>query len=258
MAKPPLTVHNAEITTARVEIKTLTVSGKQVTLAVFRQLRNVPILGYDGMLAGEPWGTVNYHPDKCGDQDEHWHVVWQRGNELLRGAVSVSPSFEQFWPEEGDKFITSCIYDLAAQGSTRFFNGKPPIEALVKPRASRDDPGVVLWKEAAFPVRMALSAPAYEVATVLLRLTDGRRRAEAAAAAGTETQPWQEALLRQAEEQLAVKMAALSEEIAEFQASTEELFAAFKASIAAETARRARHVEARQTIAALPQLFIAV
>jgi len=35
VAKPPLSVHNAEITTARVEVKTLTISGKQVTLAVF-------------------------------------------------------------------------------------------------------------------------------------------------------------------------------------------------------------------------------
>ena len=35
----PLTTHNAEIKTATVEIRSLTVSGKQVTLAVFRQLR---------------------------------------------------------------------------------------------------------------------------------------------------------------------------------------------------------------------------
>lgn len=39
-----LTVHNATITTAAVEVKTLTISGKQVTLAVFRQLREEQLI----------------------------------------------------------------------------------------------------------------------------------------------------------------------------------------------------------------------
>ena len=86
-----LTVHNAEITTATVEVKTLTISGKQVTLAVFRQLpRRFPPDG-----SGVLWGRVNYHPDKCepGSYDRerqrvrpyHCHFVWQSGNELFRG-----------------------------------------------------------------------------------------------------------------------------------------------------------------------------
>jgi len=35
---PQLTVRNAQVSTASVQIKTLTISGKQVTLAVFRQI----------------------------------------------------------------------------------------------------------------------------------------------------------------------------------------------------------------------------
>jgi hypothetical protein len=84
-----LTVQNAEIRTASVEIKTLTVSGKQVTLAVFRQLREVPLVNEDGTLIGSPWGSVNYHPDKCADLSEHLHVVWQQGADLLRSAVGA-------------------------------------------------------------------------------------------------------------------------------------------------------------------------
>ncbi|MEU7928466.1 hypothetical protein [Micromonospora sp. NPDC049107] len=84
-----LTVQNAEIRTASVEIKTLTVSGKQVTLAVFRQLRDVPLVNEDGTLRGSPWGSVNYHPDKCADLSEHLHVVWQQGSDLLRSAVGA-------------------------------------------------------------------------------------------------------------------------------------------------------------------------
>lgn len=86
MAKQ-LTVHNATVTTAAVEVKTLTISGKQVTLAVFRQLREENLIGEDGNFLGEPWGYVNYHPDKCADEKEHLHVVWQRDGDLLRSKV---------------------------------------------------------------------------------------------------------------------------------------------------------------------------
>lgn len=81
---PALTVQNAEITTATVEVKTLTISGKQVTLAVFRQLKEEDWLTESGEAVGPAWGTVNYHPDKCGDKLEHLHVVWQRASELRR------------------------------------------------------------------------------------------------------------------------------------------------------------------------------
>lgn len=92
---PKLTVHNAEVRTATVEIKTLTVSGKQVTLAVFRQLMEVPLIAADGTFKGEPWGTVNYHPDKCADSPGHVHVVWQEGTELRRSAVTPGHASER-------------------------------------------------------------------------------------------------------------------------------------------------------------------
>lgn len=88
-----LTVHNAELKTAAVEIQTITISGKQVTLAVFRQLQEEVLLDDDGALNGVPWGTVNYHPDKCADGPEHIHVVWQKGSELRRSRIN-HPSAE--------------------------------------------------------------------------------------------------------------------------------------------------------------------
>lgn len=96
-----LTVHNAEVRTATVEVRTLTISGKQVTLAVFRQLREKPLIAEDGTLNGTPWGTVNYHPDKCADQPyrPHLHMVWQSGIELLRTRVDLRPDVTRFWPE---------------------------------------------------------------------------------------------------------------------------------------------------------------
>lgn len=93
----PLTTLNAELRTAAVEIKTLTVSGKQVTLAVFRQLVEEPAITPDGYFAGVPWGTVNYCPGKqnCAGAGarfdkgypHRYHLVWQKGVELRRFAV---------------------------------------------------------------------------------------------------------------------------------------------------------------------------
>lgn len=77
----------ATIRTAVVEIKALTVSGKQVTLAVFRQLEEERLVeAGTGKLLGLPWGRVNYHAG-CDDQGEHLHVVWQKGSELRRALV---------------------------------------------------------------------------------------------------------------------------------------------------------------------------
>jgi hypothetical protein len=83
-----LTAHNASVTTATVAIQTMTISGRQVTLSVFRQLRREPLVTDDGTLNGQPWGVVNYNPDKCMPYDpagtNHLHVVWQKGDELRR------------------------------------------------------------------------------------------------------------------------------------------------------------------------------
>lgn len=84
-----LTPQNATVTTATIQVQALTIGKRQVTLAVFRQLKEEPLIAEDSTLLGEPWGVVNYHPDKCADAPEHLHVVWQKGDELRRSAVQM-------------------------------------------------------------------------------------------------------------------------------------------------------------------------
>lgn len=84
-----LTTQNATITTATIQVQAMTIGARQVTLSVFRQLLEEPLIADDGTLNGVPWGVVNYHPDKCGDQPDHVHVVWQKGDELRRAAVQA-------------------------------------------------------------------------------------------------------------------------------------------------------------------------
>lgn len=105
---PNLTVQNAEIKTATVEIKALTVSGKQVTQSVFKQLKEFDAISEAGEFHGTPWGTVNYHPDKCADSGAHLHVVWQLGAELRRSLVR-KPNFykDPFWDDIVDHFAES-------------------------------------------------------------------------------------------------------------------------------------------------------
>ena len=86
-----ITVEEALIRTATVEIKSLTVSGRQVTLAVFRQLDQSNLIDYDLLkLNGVVWGRVNYHPDCDHTSAKHVHLIWQSGTELKRDCVSFN------------------------------------------------------------------------------------------------------------------------------------------------------------------------
>lgn len=104
-----LQAQEAKITTVSVEIKTLTVKGKQVTLAVFRQLEKERLLDNDLAFRGLPWGRVNYHPDKCADDSEHVHVVWQLGTELRRDLIcwEAPPRGARRWARECREVLTA-------------------------------------------------------------------------------------------------------------------------------------------------------
>lgn len=80
-----------------VEIKTLTVSGKQMTQALFRQLEIEDLITPELKLKGVPLGRVNYFPSPCNDKRSasHLHIVWQKGEELKRDCV-----YEQYPSEE--------------------------------------------------------------------------------------------------------------------------------------------------------------
>jgi len=112
-----INVEQASIRTATVTIKALTVDGRQVTQALFRQLIAEPIIDPStGTLRGTPWGTVNYHPDKCADDRTHLHddrthlhVVWQRGDELRRAREPRPPDTISDYAEAGDDWADALV-----------------------------------------------------------------------------------------------------------------------------------------------------
>lgn len=82
--------HSAEVKTASIQVKALIINGKQVTLAVFRQLQIENLINRNtGRLNGVVWGKVNYFGGDC--ENDHLHIVWQNGEELRRACVFERP-----------------------------------------------------------------------------------------------------------------------------------------------------------------------
>lgn len=88
----------ATVKTAAVEVKALTIAGRQVTLSVYRQLKDEPVLDEDTVtLRGVPWGMVNYFWGDCAKAPEHLHVVWQKADQLRRACVYPDPKMAGGW-----------------------------------------------------------------------------------------------------------------------------------------------------------------
>jgi hypothetical protein len=105
-----------------IDIKSMTINDRQVTLAVFRQLYEENLIADDGRLNGLPWGIINHCPSKdcspqgdCNNRDEsgHHHVVWQKGDELRRATVTKALSFIPYWSETVVDYVAATIRDIA-------------------------------------------------------------------------------------------------------------------------------------------------
>jgi hypothetical protein len=91
--------HEAQVKTAVVEIRALTINGRQVTQSLFWQLENEDLIDWQtAQLRGVPWGRVNYY--RAPRKDDHLHVVWQKGTELRRACV-YAPDKNVAYPGEG-------------------------------------------------------------------------------------------------------------------------------------------------------------
>lgn len=107
-----LTVQNATVTTATIEVKTLTIGARQVTQGIFKQLIEEPLIAEDGTLNGVPWGHVTWHPEGC-TRDDHWHIVWQRGENLRRAHVTKDANFGTFTCPEADALVAHHVSRIA-------------------------------------------------------------------------------------------------------------------------------------------------
>ena len=87
-----ISTRDAVLKTVTVDIRCLTLNGKQVTLSVFRQLQHEDLIDEQtANLTGTPWGRVNYCPTTKCYEEPHIHVVFQKGSELRRSVVLNNP-----------------------------------------------------------------------------------------------------------------------------------------------------------------------
>ena len=105
-----ITVQEAQLRTAAVEIKSLTIKGKQMTLAVFRQLEDDDVIEEEtGELVGTIWGRVNYFWGECKEGD-HLHIVWQYGDELRRACAYRRPKGVPIHLLKAQREALHCLY----------------------------------------------------------------------------------------------------------------------------------------------------
>lgn len=80
-------IERVELTTASIEIKTLAIDGKQLTLSVFRQIPKAFLLQEDLSFSGTPLGWVNYFFGEY-KNFRGLHILWTYEKLLLRSLIS--------------------------------------------------------------------------------------------------------------------------------------------------------------------------
>ena len=270
-----LTTQNAVITTAAVEVKTLTISGKQVTLAVFRQLKEEPLIAEDGTLRGEPWGAVNYHPDRCSSAPKHQHVVWQKGTELRRATIEGAPNFDRvsegryrasadsYRSVTANRYLMALVYMGLKAGNESLLESKP--RSFITRHATYLA-SLTLPEELSQADSFSVKATVPQIAVDAADLASAYAyvQAELGSDAEVASPGWQTPTVEQRREEADQLRAKYNEAMAALRAMIEKcggfdtIETAYTAEIAAEEDRRRRHCDIHTSLAKLPQLFIAV
>jgi hypothetical protein len=88
-----LSTEQVRINTMQVEIKSMMVGKKQLTLSLMRQIIEEPLIDEKELLfRGVPWGHVNYFwgDDKHKTYPNYINVVWQKGDVLRRSVIEMN------------------------------------------------------------------------------------------------------------------------------------------------------------------------
>jgi hypothetical protein len=136
----PITVDQVEIRTASVEVRTLTLTRKQVTLSVFRQLpERDPIDWETGTLRGEVWGWVNYLTDHGQDVWVSRHTLWRYAHradwEYDNGAESYSWNLRETTHDKYRVALARIVFESCS-------NGEPPCAKDCTARGSDRPPHI--------------------------------------------------------------------------------------------------------------------
>jgi hypothetical protein len=217
----------------------------------------------DGTLNGVPWGRVNYHSDDCSHLSDHWHVVWQLGDELRRAYIRSRFADDHWHSPTTDLFSELC---LAADAVGRPYPNNPYWDEQSATEAMQMEEQYVGPDFRAFDVGLRLPGTfgtfgqisaqqhrlVYDAVHIEWRRQDlegARRRAEEGRADWTQ--------LAAADYEKAQAAPEALNEFLEQHGPVAPIITAMIGEHADEEARRRRNRELRTRIADLPQLFIA-
>ncbi|MFI6883699.1 hypothetical protein [Streptosporangium canum] len=253
-----------EITNMTVEIRVLKVGGKQVTLSLFKQLREEPLISHEGTLNGTPWGIVNHHPDKCEPRSTltHQHLVWiSHAGELLRYSLYNKPTFD--WPSNYTAstatFVCEAADRLLISNTHEWIHGRltePPLRADQHTGRTTYRPDLLTANG-----DLKIRADASEAA---MNAAHAKRNVDEPFPAYAHISSWpSEDVPAQPDPRAAADCAALDEaiaildaEVAAWGISRAQVMKNYQMAITAEKERRQRHRELHISLAAVPQLFI--
>lgn len=102
MAVKTASKKHATIHMMTVNIKTMQINNKQVTLSTFRQLKEESVVKENLSLRGALWGTVRYRWKDTPDWCSHY-LVWQLGDELRRMSI---PSVAKYREHENYRSVS--------------------------------------------------------------------------------------------------------------------------------------------------------
>ncbi len=110
-----LSTEQVRINTMQVEIKSMMVGKKQLTLSLMRQIIEEPLIDEKELLfRGVPWGHVNYFwgDDKHRTYPSYINVVWQKGDELRRSVIPMEKKYEDYLENRCRREITEVLKQI--------------------------------------------------------------------------------------------------------------------------------------------------
>ncbi len=110
-----LSTEQVRINTMQVEIKSMMVGKKQLTLSLMRQIIEEPLVDEESILfKGIPWGHVNYFwgDDKHKSYPDYMNVVWQKSDVLRRNVIVMKLYHHEHSEKRCLKEIKECLEQI--------------------------------------------------------------------------------------------------------------------------------------------------
>jgi hypothetical protein len=128
------TTEDVKINTVQIEIKSLTVGRKQLTLSLMRQIIEEDLIDHDTLqFKGIPWGHVNYFWGSHKDLSfpEYLNIIWQKGKVLRRCVIKSFERYHDYDEKRARSELRHLQKQLDDMSTGRCYYGESQMEARI-------------------------------------------------------------------------------------------------------------------------------